>query len=1245
MYRYQQGWLLADMQRSIDCFEASIETIPNDTNRKPVILSNYANTLIWRFERQGNNDDLDKSISIQRGAIESTPANDTQLAVRIRSLAAALRVRFDHHGQLSDLEEAITTIKRAIDMAPHNHPHQALFVGDLGTMLRDRYSRLDQIQDLENAIANHKTAVSLTPDSDSLKAGRLNDLGMSISTRFSRFGNVADLNEKLSYFEQSVTATPDTDVDKPVRLNNLGTSLRDRFERLGAMSDLEAAISYQERAIELTPDANLKKPSMLRSLGASLTTRFENLGNIEDIDRAISGQQHAVSLCPTGHSNRPFMLDALGMFLITRFMHQGELADLEQGVRAQEEAVSLASDEDPGKAYLLSNLGSSLQRRFERLNTIPDIDRAVSIHNQAVDMTPDDHNQKPRRLNNLASTLARRFIFLGHSGDIDRAVANSERAVSLTLDDNPDKPIWFTNLGSILSTRFDHTGKLVYLDDAITYQNKSIAMVNDNRPEKAMWLNNLGKSLLSRFETARDPVDLDRSISNRRLATSLTSNDHPRRPALLTSLGVALRVRFEHLKQAPDLEEAVEVLQQAVFLTPDDHPERPARLSNLGNALVNRYDKLENASDLEAAISSYRLAVRLTSSEDAQYPIWVAHWGISLSLRFSLTKQLSDLDEAIELQEKATSLMSNNHPEKSRHLRNLAHSLIRKARAFPDLRTPSSLEYVMNKLYESFRLTSGPPSTRLLAMYDLAKLTNDFDYAQSLVALGLLMDFLPSVIWLGKTVHLRYKDLTTIQNMGIMAAAKAVQMGDGNLALQWLEQGRSIVWNQTLKLRTPLDDLRLVDKALADRLEEVSLALDNAGASSDQEAPTSSYDERVQMNHRLAEEWDSLVGRVRETPGFEQFLKPLQATALIAASHSSTVVLISSYNNRCYAIVVPHKAISGFYVSLPNFSYQKASKMQEQWARSLQSTGVRERGAVKKDTSRTPSTKRQFEGILLDLWSDVVEPILDQLGYLTPRQEAEDLPRITWCATGPLSFLPLHAAGNYTIKNSTDKVFNFAVSSYTPTLSALLAKHPPEDDFCGILAVGQSTTRGMSSLPGTTEELDHIERHASNIRFTRLEGAQATHAAVLDGMHDHSWVHLACHASQNLDDPTSSALYLHDKPLDLATISRAPFKHAGLAFLSACQTATGVENLSEESVHLAAGMLMSGFPCVIATMWSVRDQDAPLIAEQVYARLIKNEEASNVDAARALHDAVGYLRQHVGEENFEAWIPYIHVGL
>jgi CHAT domain-containing protein len=253
----------------------------------------------------------------------------------------------------------------------------------------------------------------------------------------------------------------------------------------------------------------------------------------------------------------------------------------------------------------------------------------------------------------------------------------------------------------------------------------------------------------------------------------------------------------------------------------------------------------------------------------------------------------------------------------------------------------------------------------------------------------------------------------------------------------------------------------------------------------------------------------------------------------------------------------------------------------------------------------------------------------------------DDMPHVTWCCTGPLAFLPLHTAGIYDDPRSM--IFNHVISSYTPTLSVLLASPPPPDLFSGVLAVGQSVTAGFSDLPGTTKELDVIQGLTAGLPLTRLEADLATPAAVLARMEDYSWVHLACHATQNPSDPTKSAFYLHGGTLDLTTIAQRPLKNAQLAFLSACQTATGDEKLSEEAVHLAAGMIMAGYPAVIATMWSIQDQDAPLIAEKVYAHLLKGEPDAR-KAAKALHIATGLLREKVGLKAVARWAPYIHIG-
>jgi CHAT domain-containing protein len=260
-----------------------------------------------------------------------------------------------------------------------------------------------------------------------------------------------------------------------------------------------------------------------------------------------------------------------------------------------------------------------------------------------------------------------------------------------------------------------------------------------------------------------------------------------------------------------------------------------------------------------------------------------------------------------------------------------------------------------------------------------------------------------------------------------------------------------------------------------------------------------------------------------------------------------------------------------------------------------------------------------------------------------------DPPRIWWCTTGPLTFLPIHAAGLYNIRDAGFKLSDFVASSYTPTLTALL--QPPshtQRQFRGLLGVSQPCTPGLSRLPNAEKELIQIEKFDSSLRVHSLLGELATTESVIQGMKDHSWVHLACHAVQDTFEPTRSAFCLDDGTLTLSNIITKSFPHADFAFLSACQTATGDKKLSEEAVHLAAGMLAAGYKSVIATMWSIMDDDAPLVAAEVYSHLVRGLEPDSTRAAHALHHSVKHLREKLeesGKPSFLSWVPFIHVGM
>ena len=270
------------------------------------------------------------------------------------------------------------------------------------------------------------------------------------------------------------------------------------------------------------------------------------------------------------------------------------------------------------------------------------------------------------------------------------------------------------------------------------------------------------------------------------------------------------------------------------------------------------------------------------------------------------------------------------------------------------------------------------------------------------------------------------------------------------------------------------------------------------------------------------------------------------------------------------------------------------------------------------------------------------------------------MPRIWWCATGPLAFLPIHAAGIY---DTTDGpiLSDFAISSYIPNVRALTERvlnslqvlNKREEKETAFFMISQPETPNLPSIPGTTKEvlaiMQQLKNH--NVQFLCLEGEDATVDQGITYMKTHSCIHFACHAHQNTQEPLKSKFMLHDGGLELSEIIKMNLKSADLAYLSACQTSTGDEKLSEEAVHLAAGMLAAGYRGVVATMWSISDRYGPQVAEDFYDMLksqnLEQGQLSSLNtehAAHALHYSTQKLRKQLGDLTLD-WIPYVHFGL
>ncbi|CAE6416535.1 unnamed protein product [Rhizoctonia solani] len=699
---------------------------------------------------------------------------------------------------------------------------------------------------------------------------------------------------------------------------------------------------------------------------------------------------------------------------------------------------------------------------------------------------------------------------------------------------------------------------------------------------------NLGCSWSRQFALLQLPTDIEKAIKYQAQATQLIPDGHADKQMYLNILGNSWAHRFRVFGDEGDLDKAIQLQVQVVELTPEGHPDRPRNLSNLKNLLAYRHQQFSDPYDF-----------------------------------------------------KSGNCIASDGYGAQPHNSNPGHAYIDRSELFDLLEDPES------------KLVSSQSHAQVIIADPETQIECTLKWAACSVQLGLspfnacqkLFKLIPRLTWVGVAIQRRYSILIKIGDLVAQAAAWAISVGYYDLAIEWLEKGRSVVWKQLLQLRTPFEDLTAFDPRLSNHLKSISAELEGVGPRKTATAPDSTElprDFENQESHQLdlAAQWELLLAEARQLPGLDDFLQPQNVQELKKAASDGPLVIINTHPSRCDALIIFPGHEDVMHVPLDRFSHAEAIECRTRMVALIGHRGTDEKRRGFKCYNGVPQDPLRPLSVL---WSNVVAPILEALA-ITHKQPYDELPHIKWCATGALSFLPLHAAGLYDGKSPN--AFDLIVSSYTPTLSALLPRNNnTHEPHTGILAVGQASSPGFPPLPKTVEELAIIRKHAGSIPFQQLDGPLATVEATRKAIQNHSWVHIACHASQNRADPSQSAFHLHDGELTLETIAKRGLKNKGLAFLSACQTATGDDELPDEATHLAAGMLMAGFPSVIATLWSIMDEDAPGIAEDVYAELMHDGKMDHTKSARALHKAVGELRKKVGPECIGRWAPFVHIGV
>ncbi len=802
------------------------------------------------------------------------------------------------------------------------------------------------------------------------------------------------------------------------------------------------------------------------------------------------------------------------------------------------------------------------------------------------------------------------------------------------------------------------------------------------------------------------PVD-DRDVEEGGRAAGTEAAPPPavHRIALLTATALALHARYSAEDSLADLRAALAHETQAVRLAEAEEPALlPGLLPVRAVSLVDLYGRTRDDAHIRQAIGAHRRALALLDPSAPEHAETSFLLAAAHTLRYrhrhdpedleaarrligalrrtgrrssALGVRLTELDSLLLRQqgefERDEVVLRRSERAQARALRRLVASggperdLIRPLTAHAgvlgelhDLTGErSDLEQAATLYEQAAGITAAPPFDRVLAALGAARAEATLNRPdRALTQFRAALALLPAAAWHGLPRTDREHILSALAGIGGDAAAAALDTGAPELALELLEQGRGVLLRQTLDRRAERRWLRSHRPQLLTRLDRARQALDHAA---DETAGTGGPSPFEPDPQRAAErEWDALVRTVRQETGLP-FLTGPHTPELLRAGAEGPVVVVNCARTRSDALIVLPSGIT--VVPLPGLCPEYAGKLARRLDRAA---------ALAEDD---PAAAHPLVGdVLAELGARVAAPVLSALDSLPGLEEAgataapsdpngaapsDRLPRLWWCPTGQAAFLPLHAAR---LPDGTWLPDRW-ISSYTVTLRTLSESRASGAAVTACEPPGSAAEKRRAAPPlivcvPRPGEQDRLLRHADEEArrvLTHLPGAdllpgdRATPQGVLTALRDSRWLHFIGHAEQLPSSEGGALLRCRDAgdgregAVTATEIAGLGPAEADLAYLSACETATGDIDLPDEAAHLAGALQMAGFRHVIAAQWAVSDRRAPDLADAFYRRVTDADGPHADRSARALHHVVTALRR-TRPDAAALWAPYVHVG-
>ncbi|KAF8738035.1 hypothetical protein RHS02_05979, partial [Rhizoctonia solani] len=909
-------------------------------------------------------------------------------------------------------------------------------------------------------------------------------------------------------------------------------------------------------------------------------------------------------------------------------------------------------------------LGIALHRRYEYFDNLSDLDEAIQVLRLGMAGSSQEADGVYFMKMRGAAHMSR-YRRLGEHTDLMRSYESTKLVFERhEMFSTPGDEREWAKISSLFmgaqtaDCLFDATGETRYLDQTAIMLREALRFVGLKNPLATAMSSLLGSALCKRFMYSQVPEDLGIAETLTGGASRVGQSSYVRTgiglqlyvgslPNCDQLYGRTMLIKFKHSSQIEDLEQSILMFKKVLDNTSAQSIHYADANYWYGHALSIR----SQGDDLATGTHHLRQALLAQpSTSHPQSPVWMTGLSKALVIEFQKTGDRTLLEEAAKLSQTAVSVASKTSTILADVYAQLGEV---KYQTFRVTNNSEDLDQCM-LAFESAVNSKGSPQLQCLSYTQRwQSIGAEYDHPSLSRVWETILMYQEKAVGVGKSIKRRHEYLANNPSLACRAAAYAIRQGKLELAVEYLERGRSILWRQTLELRSPLDELRKLAPSLADQLAEVIEQLDQneqlqsrSGNLAAHVTPwTISNPDQIAQSHRmLSQYYDYLLEQIRKIDGFSNFMRSFVYADTVGIASEGPVVILNLCEDGCDALVFLRSGVH--HVALPDADFQILSAKRAELV--VAAARVVEDQGVTMDAMLRP--------LLRLLWSSLIEPVVSFI-----KSSGTTEKRVFWCVAG-LSDLPIHAAGPY--KPGQRDLPETFISSYIPTLSALIRARKARVVFDSpqprLLTVIQTETGEMDELISAEEEVEtlreldiittelrdndidlqnnlgmieearrlHENERAYDPVYMGIQNSRQIYRDVLlSQIKAHNWVHFCCHGTTDPKLPLLSAFHFSKFKLTIEPLMRAELPLADFAFLSACHTAEGSE-AQNENMSLAGALQVAGFRSVVATMYAVADSDGPTVARVLYEHMFRDrsQPANSSDAALGLNKAVRKLR-------------------